>query len=61
MKYTNIRNILKKQITNNVKTFWTYDEENKEFNQIYKKYSDDLKIYTPQQLLTKLTEDAHTA
>ena len=34
MKYTNIRNILKKQITNNVKTFWTYDEENKEFNQI---------------------------
>ena len=61
MKYTNIRNILKKQITNIVKTFWTYDEENKEFNQIYKKYSDDLKIYTPQQLLTKLTEDAHTA
>ena len=54
MKYTNIKGILKKQIDNNVKTFWTFNEEDKEFTQIYKSYTDDLKIYTPQQLLDYL-------
>ena len=54
MKYLNIKNILKKQIQNNVKTFWTFDEEEKEFTQIYKNYTDELKIYTPQQLLDYL-------
>ena len=29
MKYNNIKNILKKQIENNVKTFWTFDEQEK--------------------------------
>ena len=59
MKYTNIKGILKKQIENNVKTFWTFNEGDKEFTQIYKSYTDDLKIYTPQQLLNYL--DAYTS
>ena len=54
MKYINIKNILKKQINNGVKTFWTFNEEEKEFTQIYKNYTNELKIYTPQQLLDKL-------
>ena len=54
MKYTNIKGILKKQIDNNVKTFWTFNQEDKEFTQIYKSYTDELKIYTPKQLLDYL-------
>ncbi len=54
MKYNNIKNILKKQIHNGVKSFWTFNEEEKEFTQIYKNYTNELKIYTPQQLLDKL-------
>ena len=59
MKYINIKGILKKQIENNVKTFWTFNEEDKEFTQIYKSYTDELKIYTPKQLLDYL--DAYTS
>ena len=54
MKYTNIKGILKKQMDNNVKTFWTFNEDEKEFTQIYKSYTDELKIYTPKQLLDYL-------
>ena len=54
MKYINIKGILKKQIENNVKTFLTFNEEEKEFTQIYKSYTDELKIYTPKQLLDYL-------
>ena len=54
MKYNNIKNILKKQVDNNVKTFWTFNEEDKEFTQIYKSYTNELKIYTPKQLLDYL-------
>ena len=54
MKYNNIKNILKKQINNGVKSFWTFNEDDKEFTQIYKNYTNELKIYTPQQLLDKL-------
>ena len=56
MKYNNIKTILRKQIENGVKTFWTFNEEEKEFTQIYKNYTNELKIYTPQQLLDKLDE-----
>ena len=56
MKYNNIKTILKKQIDNGVKTFWTFNEEEKEFTQIYKNYTNELKIYTPQQLLNYLNE-----
>ena len=54
MKYKNIKNILRKQIDNGVKTFWIFDEEQKEFIQIYKNYNDGLRIYTPLQLLEYL-------
>ena len=54
MKYNNIKGILKKQVDNNVKTFWTFNEQEKEFTQIYKSYTNDLKIYTPKQLLDYL-------
>ena len=55
-KYNNIKAILRKQIDNEVKTFWTFNEEQKEFTQIYKNYDSKLTIYTPKQLLTKLEE-----
>ena len=54
MKYNNIKGILKKQVDNNVKTFWTFNKEDKEFTQIYKNYPNELKIYTPKQLLDYL-------
>ena len=54
MKYTNIKKILKKQTENRLKTLWTFDEDNKEFNCIYKNFSNNLNIYTAQQLLDKL-------
>ena len=56
MKYNNIKKMLKKQIDDGVKGFWTYDEDKKEFTNIYKNYTDKLKIYPPQQLLDKLEE-----
>ena len=54
MKYNNIKGILKKQIENGVQTFWTYDEDKKEFTQIYKSYTNELQIFTPKQLLRRL-------
>ena len=56
MKYKNIKKILKQQVENGVQTLWTFDKEEKEFTQIYKSYTDKLKIHTPQQLLDKLEE-----
>ena len=57
MKYNNIKKILKKQVDDGDKYFWTFNEDDKEFTQIYKNYTDHLKIYTPQQLLEKLTNE----
>ena len=54
MNYNNIKGILKRQVDNNVKTFWTFNKEDKEFTQIYKNYTNELKIYTPKQLLDYL-------
>ena len=56
MKYTNIKKILRNQIDKGLKTLWTFDEEEKEFKCIYKQYTDELKIYTPQQLLEYLNK-----
>ena len=56
MKYNNIKTILRKQIETAVKTLWTFNEEEKEFTQIYENYNNNLTIYTPQQLLNKLNE-----
>ena len=53
--YNNIKKILKKQIESGVKTFWTYNEKEDNFTCIYKNYSNDLQIYTPQQLIDKLS------
>ena len=59
MKYNNIKGILKKQIENRVQTFWTFNEQDKEFTQIYRNYTNELKIYTPKQLIDYL--DAYTS
>tara|TARA_B100001094_G_scaffold162653_1_gene157389 strand:- start:903 stop:1199 length:297 start_codon:yes stop_codon:yes gene_type:complete len=56
MKYNNIKKILSKQIQNNVKTFWVYNEESKEFINIYKMYSNKYTIYTPEQLLNYIND-----
>tara|TARA_R110000765_G_scaffold143744_2_gene245464 strand:+ start:334 stop:507 length:174 start_codon:yes stop_codon:yes gene_type:complete len=56
MKYNNIKKILKNQVENKVKSMWTFDEERKEFTQIYRNYTDGLVIYTPLQLLDKLKQ-----
>ena len=42
MKYINIKKILQNQINNKVKSMWTFDENNFEFTQIYKNYSNKL-------------------
>lgn len=55
MKYTNIKKILKKQIDKRVKALWTFNEEKKEFTMIYQNYSNELQIYTAQQLLDLLS------
>lgn len=55
MKYKSIKKILKGQIENNVKVLWTFDKETKTFTMIYKNYSNELKIYTPQQLLDEIS------
>jgi hypothetical protein len=54
MKFNNIKRLLRQQVENGVNTFWIYNEENKEFINIYKIYSDKLTIYTPQQLIEYL-------
>jgi len=56
MKYNNIKRILRKQIKNNVDTYWTFDKDNMEFIQVYKIYSKKYSIYTPKQLLYFLTD-----
>ena len=56
MKYNNIKAILRKQIDKGVKSFWTFNETENNFTCIYKNYTNDLKIYTPQQLLEYLNE-----
>ena len=54
MKYNKIKRILRNQVENNVQALWNFDEENKEFIYVFKRYNDELQIYTPQQLLDKL-------
>ena len=54
IKFKNIKNILRKQIDNGVKSLWTYNESELEFTKIYKNYNDKLPRYTAKQLLNKL-------
>jgi len=52
--YKTIKWILKNHIKNNVRSLWTYEDDN--FTCIYENYDGDSRIYTPHQLL-KLIEN----
>ena len=47
--YKTIKWILKDHMKKNVKSLWTYEDDN--FTCIYKNYSVDSRIYTPTQML----------
>tara|TARA_R100001594_G_scaffold14471_1_gene30767 strand:+ start:15988 stop:16176 length:189 start_codon:yes stop_codon:yes gene_type:complete len=54
MKYTTIKKVLKEQVKKGARALWTFDEDKKVFTMIYKNYSNELQIYTPQQLIKHL-------
>ena len=56
MKYSNIKRLLRQQIEKGVRSLWTFDEVEPEFTMIYKNYTNQLSIYTPQQLINYLDE-----
>ena len=57
MKYDEIKKTLQKQIDNNVKAYWTYIEENKEFVCLHDiNLGKKIKVYTPKQLLTYIND-----
>ena len=47
--YKSIKWVLKQHIKNNVKSLWTYKDNN--FTCVYKNYTADDRIYTPEQML----------
>lgn len=51
--YQGIKSILRQHIKNNVRSLWTYEEDN--FTSVYANYDGEARIYTPQQML-KLIE-----
>jgi hypothetical protein len=58
-KYTGIKKILRKQVTDKVHTFWAHITDEKgntlEFRQLYKTVPEDVsEVYSPKQLLDKL-------
>ena len=55
MKYKNIKWVLRSHIKNNVRSFWTWVDNN--FTCIYKNYNRSERIYTPEQLLKKLENE----
>lgn len=55
MKFKNIKKILIGQIENKVNALWTYDKDKIEFTMIFKNYANELKIYTPKQLLDEIS------
>ena len=54
MTYKTIKWVLKYHIKKNIRSLWTW--KNNEFKCIYKNYTDEARIYTPQQLLNKIEE-----
>ena len=54
MTYKTIKWLLRFHVKNNIRSLWTWKDN--EFKCIYKNYTDDNTIYTPQQLLNKLDE-----
>ena len=47
--YKGIKSILKQHIKNNVRSLWTYEDDN--FTSVYENYDGEARIYTPQQML----------
>ena len=47
--YKTIKWILRNHIKNNVRSLWTYENDN--FTCIYENYDGDARIYTPHQML----------
>jgi len=47
--YKGIKSILKHHIKYNVRSLWTFEDDN--FTSVYENYSGDSRIYTPQQLI----------
>ena len=47
--YKGIKSILRHHIKCNVRSLWTYEDDN--FTSVYENYDGDARIYTPQQLL----------
>mgnify|MGYP003677862713 CR=1 FL=1 len=54
LKYKTIKWVLREHIKNNVKSLWTWKDNN--FTCIYKNYSGSDRIYTSNQLLELLTK-----
>jgi hypothetical protein len=52
--YKTIRWVLKSHIKNNVKSLWTWKDDN--FTMIYENYAGDDRIYTSNQLLKLITK-----
>ena len=52
--YKTIKWLLKDHMKKNVKSLWTYEDDN--FTCIYKNYSGDSRIYTPTQMLDLIDE-----
>lgn len=52
--YKTIKSILKHHIKNNVKSLWTWKDDN--FTCIYENYSGEDRIYTSNQLLKLITK-----
>tara|TARA_R100000781_G_scaffold13218_1_gene11451 strand:- start:243 stop:422 length:180 start_codon:yes stop_codon:yes gene_type:complete len=48
-KYKTIKGILRHHIKYNVRSLWTYVDDN--FTSVYENYSGDERIYTPHQML----------
>ena len=60
MKYKTIKWVLKKQIESGVKTLWTWEKGNEEnFTCVYQCYGNNLRLYTPQQLLNLLNGETN--
>ena len=55
--YKSIKAVLRHQIKKKVKVLWTWDKIDNNFTCIYENYTDDLSIYTPQQLLKILNNE----
>jgi len=52
--YRTIKWILNNHINKNVKSLWTYEDDN--FTCIYKNYSGDSNIHTPSQMLSLINQ-----